>query len=79
MLRGGIVRPPLDPDWSVPGIPLAAGEMYACMAETVLMALDGATSNGSYGALSADRVRETRAMACRHGFDVIQAATRASY
>jgi len=79
VIRGGIVRTPANPEWRVPGVPLEAGEMYACMTETVLMGLEGATEHGSYGPLTTARVRQTVRMAERHGFASIRAARTASY
>ena len=79
VIRGGVVRLPANPDWVVPGIPLAPGEMYACMAETALMGLEGHRTHGSYGALTPERVVESLEMAGRHGFSSVRAAAEASY
>ena len=79
VIRGGVIRTPANPDWSVPGIPLAPGEMYACMTETVLMGLEGHTTHGSYGALTPERVRATLEMASRHGFSSVRTAVACSY
>jgi acetylornithine/succinyldiaminopimelate/putrescine aminotransferase/predicted amino acid dehydrogenase len=79
VIRGGVVRTPANPSWSLPGIPLAPGEMFACMTETVLMGLEDHTTHGSYGALTAARVHETMSMASRHGFSSIRTAMVSSY
>jgi len=79
VVRGGVVRTPANPDWALPGIPLEAGEMYACMTETVLMGLEGNVTHGSLGALTPGRVRETVAMAERHGFSTIRSTMASSY
>ena len=45
------------------------GTAYACMAETVILALEGRTEDYSVGKqLSVERVREISALADRHGF-----------
>ena len=67
VVRGGVVRLPLDHDFSIGGIPLAPGHVYACMAETLLMGLEGSTQ-GSVGSVTVDGVRQAMAMADRHGF-----------
>lgn len=79
VIRGGIVRTPADPDWWVPGLPLSPGEMYACMAETVLMGFEGHRVHGSLGSLTPERVRETLEMARRHGFRSARPAMASSY
>jgi acetylornithine/succinyldiaminopimelate/putrescine aminotransferase/predicted amino acid dehydrogenase len=70
VLRGGVVRLPRDSQWYVPGIPLDPGTMFACMAEAVLMGLDGARHDGSLGALSVNQVVRMAALASKHGFAV---------
>jgi predicted amino acid dehydrogenase len=78
VIRGGVIRTPCDPDWSVPGIPLERGEMFACMTETVLMGLERVESHGSFGSLSTDRVLQTLAMAHKHGFTDIRTRTESA-
>jgi acetylornithine/succinyldiaminopimelate/putrescine aminotransferase/predicted amino acid dehydrogenase len=70
VIRGGVIRTPLNPEWYVPGIPLERGTMFACMAEAVLMGLDGGSGDGSLGALTAAQVLRMAALARRHGFTV---------
>lgn len=74
VVRGGVIRVPCDPGWSVPGIPLEPGTMFACMAETVLMGFADARADGSIGALTTERVLTTLEMARTYGFDAITAA-----
>jgi predicted amino acid dehydrogenase len=69
VLDGGII--------AVPGRPFLArfgldvGLCYACMAETMLLALDGHFHNTSLGTdLSAETLRQLQASAERHGFRV---------
>jgi predicted amino acid dehydrogenase len=79
IIRGGVIQLPANPDWYVPGIPLAPGEMYACMAETALMGLEGQRCHGSRGTLTLERVLATQEMARRHGFTSIRATDGESY
>jgi acetylornithine/succinyldiaminopimelate/putrescine aminotransferase len=70
VIRGGVVRLPLDPGFSIAGIGLPPGHSLACMAETLLMGLEEATDNWSVGPVTADGVRRAMAAADAHGFDV---------
>jgi acetylornithine/succinyldiaminopimelate/putrescine aminotransferase/predicted amino acid dehydrogenase len=67
VVKGGVVRLPVDRDFSIGGIPLAPGHVYACMAETLLMGLEG-SSHGSVGPVTVEGVRRAMAMADKHGF-----------
>jgi acetylornithine/succinyldiaminopimelate/putrescine aminotransferase/predicted amino acid dehydrogenase len=67
VVKGGVVRLPLDPNFSIGGIPLMPGHVYACMAETLLMGLEG-SAEGSVGPVSVEGVRRAMAMAEKHGF-----------
>jgi len=69
VVQGGVVRLPLDDDFSIAGIPLAPGHVYACMAETLLMGLEG-SSHGSVGPVTVAGVRSAMAMAEKHGFSL---------
>jgi predicted amino acid dehydrogenase len=79
VIRGGVIRPPRNPDWSVPGIPLEAGAMYACMAETILMGLEGRRVDGSLGSLTPEHVRCTGAWARKHGFTILRPTVETVY
>lgn len=79
LVRGGVVSVPSDPSWSVPGIPLEHGTMFACMAETVLMGFADAQRDGSIGALTTDRVFTTLEMARIHGFDAITSTSGSNH
>ena len=65
---GGIVRLPCDPDFAIMGIPLPAGHVFACMAETILMGMEETEGHGSYGRIEPEQVRRTLDWADRHGF-----------
>jgi predicted amino acid dehydrogenase len=68
VIDGGIVRLPFDEDFTIGGIPLERGHVFACMAETLLMGLEQITTHGSYGAVTPAGVETTLAMAEKHGF-----------
>jgi acetylornithine/succinyldiaminopimelate/putrescine aminotransferase/predicted amino acid dehydrogenase len=68
VLKGGVVRAPLGQTLEVDGMNLAPGEIYGCLAETMLMGLAGIGENFSYGALDPQRIRRVRDLAREHGF-----------
>jgi len=70
VLQGGNVRLPHDPDFGIHGVRLEAGHVFACMAETLLMGLEGGTMSGSQGSLSFAGVETALAMAAKHGFSL---------
>ncbi|CDG23332.1 putative Pyridoxalphosphate-dependent aminotransferase class III-like protein [Xenorhabdus poinarii G6] len=69
MLRGGIVQTPhndsLDPRVRAY---LKEGQIYACMAETILLALAQYKGNFSYGNITTDQVLHIMAIAKKHNF-----------
>ena len=75
VLKGGVVRLPCDPDLTIPGVPLAPGHVFACMAETLLMGLEGVQDHGSYGPITPQRVQWALAMADRQGFTMAELQT----
>lgn len=68
VFEGGVVQVPGEPDFHFNfGFP--AGKSYACMAETMLLALEGKYENFSLGKdLSLERVMEIGQLAQKHGF-----------
>ncbi|MDB5308157.1 MAG: hypothetical protein JWO38_2359, partial [Gemmataceae bacterium] len=70
VIRGGVVRLPLDPGFSVAGVGVPPGHALACMAETLLMGLDEATAGWSVGPVTAAGVGRALAAADAHGFAV---------
>jgi len=67
-IRGGVVRLPHNHDFAIGGIAVPPGHALACMAETLLMGLEGLTGNGSTGPVTVEGVRRTMAWAQKHGF-----------
>ncbi len=68
VLEGGVVRAPLGQTLAIGGMNLPPGEVYGCLAETLLMGLAGIGENFSYGALDPMRIRRIRDLALMHGF-----------
>jgi fatty aldehyde-generating acyl-ACP reductase len=68
VIHSPIVKLPHNPDFKVAGIPLRKGHVLPCMAETLLMGLENARTNGSYGAITPERVRHICEIAEKHGF-----------
>jgi acetylornithine/succinyldiaminopimelate/putrescine aminotransferase/predicted amino acid dehydrogenase len=68
VINGGVVQLPADPDLNISGLSLAPGHVFACMAETLLMGLEDVEGHGSYGPVTAERVRWALEMADKHHF-----------
>ena len=68
IFQGGDVRLPCNDDFSISGIALEPGHTLACVAETLLLGLEGITRHFSYGPVSRQDVEDALAMAARHGF-----------
>jgi predicted amino acid dehydrogenase len=71
VIDGGIIDVPGHPDLGSFG--LGRGLAYACMAETMMLALEGHLQNTSLGTdLAPQTLRMLHALADRHGFRVAQ-------
>jgi predicted amino acid dehydrogenase len=68
VIPGGIVRLGGNDDFGLRGVALPPGHTFACLAETLLMGLEGITSHLSYGAITAHGVDRAMALADKHGF-----------
>jgi acetylornithine/succinyldiaminopimelate/putrescine aminotransferase/predicted amino acid dehydrogenase len=69
VIDGGVIGVPAGSALSTFG--LGEGLVYACMAETMMLTLDGHLQNTSLGAdLSAETLQQLRTLADRHGFQV---------
>jgi predicted amino acid dehydrogenase len=71
ILQGGMVRAPGGQAIQIDGFDLAPGELYGCLAETLLLGLCGRLESFSYGSLRVDRILEIRELALRHGFSLV--------
>ena len=72
VFQGGAVRLPGEEPVPIPGFPLAKGRVYACMAEGMLLALEGIRDHSFLGAPSADNIERIGASAARHGFTLAE-------
>jgi predicted amino acid dehydrogenase len=68
LLEGGAVELPCATDFSIAGLPLPPGKTYACLAETLLMGLEGERGHGTYGTVTTAGVRQALEAARKHGF-----------
>jgi predicted amino acid dehydrogenase len=69
IIEGGVVRLPRNPEFTIAGLSLPPGNAYACIAETLLMGLEGERDHGSYGAVTVNGVRRLLELAKKHGFE----------
>lgn len=69
VVQGGVVLLPDNDDFSVGGIFLPEGHVFACMGETLLMGLESDFA-GSSGRVTAAGVETAMAIAERHGFQL---------
>lgn len=70
LIRGGTVRLPFAEDLDIPGFPLPPGYTYGCMAEAILLGLEGACDTSFTGPVRPRQVRHIAALARRHGFEL---------
>lgn len=79
VIHGGVVRLPCNEDFVIGGLPLKRGHVYACIAETLLMGLEGKSSHGSFGQVRPEGVEQALAMAEKHGFTLGEFLTDQSH
>jgi acetylornithine/succinyldiaminopimelate/putrescine aminotransferase/predicted amino acid dehydrogenase len=68
VMRGGLVKLPRNEDFLIAGLDLEPGYVFACMAETLLMGLEGVTSSVSFGSIKPEGVNWALQAAQKHGF-----------
>jgi predicted amino acid dehydrogenase len=78
LIGGGIARLPFAEDHGIPGLPLPPGQVYGCMAEAMLLGLEGVRDATYTGFLPAEHVYRLGAMAKRHGFTLAEYKTHAT-
>jgi predicted amino acid dehydrogenase len=61
------------------GIPLEPGLTFACLAETILLGLTGATDHFSFGRVSKQQVMQIVELAGHHGFEFARSKIEVSY
>jgi acetylornithine/succinyldiaminopimelate/putrescine aminotransferase/predicted amino acid dehydrogenase len=78
VIGGGIARLPHGEAHGIIGFPLAPGQVYGCMAEAMLLGLEGVRDATFTGNLPADHVHRLAAMARRHGFRLAEYKTHST-
>jgi acetylornithine/succinyldiaminopimelate/putrescine aminotransferase/predicted amino acid dehydrogenase len=78
VIGGGICRLPFGEAHGILGMPLPPGQVYGCMAETLLLGLEGVRDATFTGFLPAENVYRLAAMAKRHGFSLAEYKTHAT-
>jgi predicted amino acid dehydrogenase len=78
LIGGGIARLPYGEDHGILGLSLPAGQVYGCMAEAMLLGLEGVRDATFTGMLPAEHVFRLAAMAKRHGFALAEYKTHAT-
>ena len=78
IIGGGIARLPFGENHGILGLPLPAGQVYGCMAEAMLLGLEGVRDATFTGMLPAEHVFRLEAMAKRHGFTLAEYKTHAT-
>jgi predicted amino acid dehydrogenase len=70
IFKGGIVRLPFADDLEIVGFPLPPRYTYGCMAEGILLGLEGIKDATFTGPITPERVRHIEEVAQRHGFEL---------
>lgn len=71
VLKGGLIEYPFKQSVDIGGMSLPGGQAYACLTEAVLLGLAGIREHYSYGALTAEKVRQIGDIAKQYGFKII--------
>ena len=67
---GGIVKLPNREAIKIPAYPLPSGQVFACMAETMLLGLSGIRENFSIGSLEIKDIELIDLLGKYHGFEL---------
>jgi predicted amino acid dehydrogenase len=68
ILKGGTVHAPFGQALGISAVRLDPGQLYGCLAESLVLGFAGLREHFSYGKLTASRVRRIRELALSHGF-----------
>jgi predicted amino acid dehydrogenase len=72
IINGGVVQLPFSEDVGILGFPLGAGLVYGCMAEGLVLGLDGVRDATFTGSLTHGRIRFIEERAKEHGFELAE-------
>ncbi|MDC0708546.1 aminotransferase class III-fold pyridoxal phosphate-dependent enzyme [Stigmatella sp. ncwal1] len=70
VVEGGLVQLPLDKDFTIRGLDMPEGHLYACCCEGLLMGLTGMREHYSHGAITKSQVLQIMQVARMHGFSL---------
>jgi acetylornithine/succinyldiaminopimelate/putrescine aminotransferase/predicted amino acid dehydrogenase len=70
LIQGGIAALPNHEDLEIVGFPLPVGQVYGCMAEGMLLALENIRDSRFTGAITSEHVRQIAHFAEVHGFEL---------
>lgn len=70
VIRGGVARLPNNEDLCIAGFPLETGLVFGCMAESMILALEGIRDRSFTGDLTPGHVRRIDALSKKHGFQL---------
>lgn len=68
VIFGGVVQLPAQEKLLLRSIPLASGQSYACIAETILMGFEKDQQSFSFGAIKPEQVEKIGRIGKKHGF-----------
>jgi predicted amino acid dehydrogenase len=68
LLRGGVARLPGGEELGIVGFPLPVGQTFGCMAEALLLGLEGVAGRDFIGSMKIEQVFYLAELATRHGF-----------
>ncbi|MFT5497529.1 MAG: putative amino acid dehydrogenase [Kiritimatiellia bacterium] len=67
IIRGGLAQLPAGEQLQIPNFPLPVGQVFGCMAEGLLLGLEGVRDDAFTGALTPAHVQRVTEMSRRHG------------
>jgi acetylornithine/succinyldiaminopimelate/putrescine aminotransferase/predicted amino acid dehydrogenase len=76
VIRGGIAALPHGEDLEIVGFPLPAGQTYGCMAEGLLLGLEGRKDSCFTGSITSGNLAVIAGLARKHGFRLAECQSR---
>lgn len=68
VIPGGVAVLPNQESFPITGYPLAKGQIFGCLGETLLLGLESDRPPGSYGRIQVGQVEQMGTLARKHGF-----------
>ena len=79
VLLGGVAQLPNAEEIPIGGYPLEPGQVFGCLAETLLLGLEEWSDSYSYGRIRRDQVEKMGEIATHHGFTLSNVKRKESY